>query len=672
MTNVIEPALGRSARASQVAAAAYRRWAGGEPPDAAAVVAAHPQVAADKPLVLELAYEEFCLRAEAGRPPDPVVFAAHFPFAESVARLLAVHSFIDRHPSLGGGGRPTVQLQPGEVVGDLRVRRRIGRGGFADVYLVDDPATARPLVLKVSARGGQEARTLGPLTHPHLMPVWGAPLVGDHRAVLSPYLGLATGEAVAGPPAGGERRSAAWLLGVAADRRPDDPAVTDPPPFPVRPGMSYERAVLHVAAAVADALRYLHANGVAHRDLKPSNLLLASTAFPYLLDFNLAADGKAVRAGGTVAYAAPEVLAALAADGPGAGIDWFAADVFSFAVTVCELLLGRHPYLAPTSLLTASAGDVSAAAADAARLVASTRVPLPPAARRLLLRCLAADPTERPTAAALARGLTAVVAPRRWRWAAVAAVGVTLAAAAGAGANWRPTATPTPFVEPEPPGPFDRGCQLCRQGHPGVAIPEFIEAAKTDDTGRADECLAYCYAASGSLQLTIDPANKAEAAGRKTVSVYANRAAAHYHSNKYGQAIADAEQALAIDADCTAAQLTHALARLQLARQAGNVLPRSVVDELDRIANAGTGLTAGVWGTVAEARAGVANPTDADRDRAVDAVRKAMQEGAKADTFRRSRPLAGLKDRADFQAALEITAAPHPPAPNPQFVCPIP
>src|SRR5262249_52007790 len=61
------------------AAAIKHAWARGSEPDACAALRQHPDLLGDKSLVLDLAYEEYCLRHEAGRPPDPEVFCDRFP-----------------------------------------------------------------------------------------------------------------------------------------------------------------------------------------------------------------------------------------------------------------------------------------------------------------------------------------------------------------------------------------------------------------------------------------------------------------------------------------------------------------------------------------------------------------------------------------------------------------
>jgi len=82
---------------------------------------------------------------------------------------------------------------------------------------------------------------------------------------------------------------------------------------------------------------YLHRQGWLHLDLKPSNVLLTD-AGPVLLDLGSACriDGIAGQAGGTLGYAAPEVLAGQAPS--------VAADLYGLGVLLYEGLSGATPF----------------------------------------------------------------------------------------------------------------------------------------------------------------------------------------------------------------------------------------------------------------------------------------------------------------------------------------
>ena len=167
-----------------------------------------------------------------------------------------------------------------------------------------------------------------------------------------------------------------------------------------------------------------------HRDFKPANVLVADSGRVVVTDFGLATRAEPVaqrvaagsRPGvGTPAYLAPEQR-----DG---GSAQPSADVYSFAVALCEALAGRHPALAP--------------ALD--WRLELRRAGLPGRACAAIVRGMAADPAQRwphlgPLLAALEAALPPPPGRRRRR---VAAAGVALglgvaAAAAFVAATRRP------------------------------------------------------------------------------------------------------------------------------------------------------------------------------------------------------------------------------------------
>jgi len=67
-------------------------WHKGQRPDARGFIEQHPELKSAQNLVLDLAYEEFCLRQEAGEQVDTEQFLANFPTVQhSLARMLDVH-----------------------------------------------------------------------------------------------------------------------------------------------------------------------------------------------------------------------------------------------------------------------------------------------------------------------------------------------------------------------------------------------------------------------------------------------------------------------------------------------------------------------------------------------------------------------------------------------------
>ncbi len=146
--------------------------------------------------------------------------------------------------------------------------RRIGAGGMAEVWEVEDARLAVRRALKVLPVGGadddirarlaQEARILARLVHPHVVTVLDVGEEPDGRAWL--VMELLSGGTLE-----------AWIA---------------------RNGPLHPREAGRVLLGVLDALGVAHAAGVVHRDVKPQNLLVASEPFGSarlkLADFGIA------------------------------------------------------------------------------------------------------------------------------------------------------------------------------------------------------------------------------------------------------------------------------------------------------------------------------------------------------------------------------------------------
>ncbi|MER6218948.1 serine/threonine-protein kinase [Streptomyces sp. NPDC001674] len=144
--------------------------------------------------------------------------------------------------------------------------------------------------------------------------------------------------------------------------------------------------VLMLVAGIAEALQVIHGAGIVHRDLKPSNVLLASDG-PRVIDFGIAraADATALTASGvavgTPAFMAPEQ----AAGGEVGG----ATDVFALGQVAAYAALGTPAYGDGPShgvlyRIVHQEPDLSG---------------LDGTLRPLVERCLAKDPSKRPSPA---------------------------------------------------------------------------------------------------------------------------------------------------------------------------------------------------------------------------------------------------------------------------------
>ncbi|PUZ56333.1 hypothetical protein GQ55_5G287700 [Panicum hallii var. hallii] len=178
--------------------------------------------------------------------------------------------------------------------------------------------------------------------------------------------------------------------------------------------------VVAIASDLAKALQYLHILGVVHRDIKPANILLDKDLHPHLADFGLAMFQKDIKhvsvenwksSGkptggfhkknmvGTLIYMAPEILRK--------DIHTEKSDVYSFAISINELLTGVVPYTdlraeaqAHTVLeMTYTEQQLTAAVVSQGLrpALALTKSGVPSVLLSLIQRCWDPDPEKRPS-----------------------------------------------------------------------------------------------------------------------------------------------------------------------------------------------------------------------------------------------------------------------------------
>jgi serine/threonine protein kinase len=251
---------------------------------------------------------------------------------------------------------------PATCIGRFELRRVLGRGAQATVWLAFDPRLEREVAVKLLRDGDgaalgdwlHEARNVSRLTHPHIVPVFEADL---HEG--RPYLVF---EYVAGP--------------TLAER--------------LRSGAMPARTAVQTLLGVLEALQAAHAAGVVHRDLKPSNILLDGEGRARVMDFGIAArlhdaalDGRIV---GTPGYMSPE---AARGEPPTPRMD-----VFSAGAVLVEMLAGapllreRDPHRA---ILRVRTEDLA---------LPTFGADVDDALRALLHRAIARDAAQRPADAA--------------------------------------------------------------------------------------------------------------------------------------------------------------------------------------------------------------------------------------------------------------------------------
>src|SRR3989441_1690156 len=203
----------------------------------------------------------------------------------------------------------------GQQLGNYRLVRLLGQGGFAEVYLGEHvylETEAAIKVLQTQLAGEEieqfrrEARTIAHLIHPHIVRVLEFGVEGSMPFLVMDYA----------------------PNGTLRQRHPKGAALALP-------------LIVAYVKQVADALQYAHDEKLIHRDIKPENMLLGRRNEILLSDFGIAIVAQSSRyqgtqdMAGTIAYMAPEQIQAHPRP---------ASDQYSLAIVVYEWLTGERPF----------------------------------------------------------------------------------------------------------------------------------------------------------------------------------------------------------------------------------------------------------------------------------------------------------------------------------------
>jgi len=243
------------------------------------------------------------------------------------------------------------------------IKRKLGSGGMADVYLAEDQELGRRVALKLlNARHAadeqfverfrREAQSAAGLNHPNIVSIFDRGRAEGTYYIAMEYL---------------DGRTLKELL-----------VRNGPTPIPI--AIDYARQML-------GALSFAHRNGIVHRDIKPHNTVVGRDGRLKVTDFGIARSGTSqmTEAGsivGTAQYLSPE-------QARGAPVD-ARSDLYSLGIVLYEMLTGKVPFSGDTPVEIA--------------MKHLSQVPKPPSELRadvphdldaVVMRAIAKDPEQR-------------------------------------------------------------------------------------------------------------------------------------------------------------------------------------------------------------------------------------------------------------------------------------
>jgi HEAT repeat protein len=212
-------------------------------------------------------------------------------------------------------------LEPGDMLVErYRVIRRVGKGGFGAVVLVEDTVVGEEIILKflnreiaadnnMIERFKHELRYARRITHENVI------RIHDFLTLKKSYA-------------------------ISMEYFPSH-SLSDE----LKQGPLNRKRGLKIVWDICRGLSAAHQVGVVHRDIKPPNILINDNCLVKVVDFGLAAlshaDARLTKTGvllGTPTYMAPEQVRARTIDAR--------TDIYSLGVIMYEIFTGRPPYVA--------------------------------------------------------------------------------------------------------------------------------------------------------------------------------------------------------------------------------------------------------------------------------------------------------------------------------------
>jgi serine/threonine-protein kinase len=257
------------------------------------------------------------------------------------------------------------ELAPNSLIdGRYRLISRLGAGGMAEVFLVEDQQLGRKVALKLLYRRfaedpdfverfRREAQAAAGLQHPNVVGVYDRGSFDDTYYIAMEYLPGQT------------------LKQLIRREAPLDPV----------------RAI-DVTLQILRAARFAHHRGVVHRDLKPHNVIVDDSDHAKVTDFGIARAGASdmTETGsimGTAQYLSPEQAQGHVVSEQ--------SDLYSIGIVLYEMLTGQVPF------------DAEAAVTIALKHVSESPTPpsvinprIPPELEQVVLWTLNKSPSDRP------------------------------------------------------------------------------------------------------------------------------------------------------------------------------------------------------------------------------------------------------------------------------------